>query len=132
MPIIVRPTYVREYFIVALRYDPDNPRAKQYLDKVDNFKSGLVRAKLKTANTLLAKPKRKEDEDFALIVALQTASAIDPANDSAAKLLKDNSAVSKRASRIPIIEAQQGCPGEGRRSRGLRCDARGFERLRLR
>jgi hypothetical protein len=85
--------YVRGFFTVALRYDPNNPRAKQYLDKIDNFKSSLVRSKLKTANLLLAKPKRKEDEDFTLIVALQTAATIDPANDSATKLLKDNSSV---------------------------------------
>jgi hypothetical protein len=85
--------YVRQFFTVALRYDPDNPRAKQYLDKIDNFKSGLVRSKLKTANLLLAKPKRKESEDFALIVALQTATAIDPSNDQAGKLLKDNASI---------------------------------------
>jgi hypothetical protein len=85
--------YVREFFVVALRYDPDNPRAKQFLDKLDNFKSSLVRDKLKTANTLLAKPKRKENEDFTLIVALQTASAIDPSNASATKLLRDNAPI---------------------------------------
>jgi hypothetical protein len=85
--------YVKEYFTVALRYDPDNPRAKQYLDKIDNFKNGLVRDKLKTANALIAKPKRKEDEDFALIVALQTAAAIDPTNDSATKLLRENASI---------------------------------------
>jgi hypothetical protein len=84
---------VREYFVVALRYDPDNPKAKQYLDKVDDFKDSAVREKLKAADRLLAKPKRKEDEDYALIVALRAASAIDPSNEQAARLLKDNSSI---------------------------------------
>lgn len=84
---------VKEYFVVALRFDPQNIRAKQYLDKVEDFKTSLVRDRLKTANGLLAKPKRSENEDFALIVALQTAVSVDPSNDSAAKLLKDNAAI---------------------------------------
>jgi hypothetical protein len=84
---------IRQYFVVALRYDPQNAKAQQYLDKVDSFKSNLVSDKLQTVDKLLAKPKRKDDENYTLIVALQTAVAIDPANSSAAKLLKDNASV---------------------------------------
>lgn len=84
---------VREYFVVALRYDPSNPKAAQYVDKVDNFRVNLVRDKLNAANKLLAKPKRTDDDNYAIITALQAAVAVDPTNDSAAKLLKDNSAV---------------------------------------
>lgn len=84
---------VKEYFVVALRFDPQNARAKQYLDKVEGFKTALVKDRLKTANGLLAKPKRSESEDFALVVALQTAVSVDPSNDTAAKLLKDNAAI---------------------------------------
>ena len=85
---------VQDYFVVALRYDPGNFKAKQYLDKIGDFKNGIVRDKLKTANRLLAKaPPRKEEDNFAIIVALRTAVAIDPSNDSAAKLLKDNAQV---------------------------------------
>jgi hypothetical protein len=39
------------------------------------------------------KKTRKDDENFTLIVALQTAVAIDPSNDAAVKLLKDNAAI---------------------------------------
>jgi hypothetical protein len=85
--------YVRQFFLVALRYDPDNVKAKQYLDKVDTFKSSLLDAKLKIATTLAAKPKRKESEDYALLVALQSAVAIDPTNEAANKMLKDNAAL---------------------------------------
>jgi hypothetical protein len=84
---------VRQYFVVALRYDAGNPKAAQYLDKVDSFKSGLARDKLATANTLLAKPTRTDDENYAVIAALQTAVTVDPSNDAASKLLKDNAPV---------------------------------------
>lgn len=85
---------IQNYFVVALRYDPGNFRAKQYLDKVGDYKNGIVRDKLKVANRLLSKaPPRKEEDNFAIIVALRTAVAIDPSNDSAAKLLKDNAQV---------------------------------------
>jgi hypothetical protein len=84
---------VRQYFVVALRYDSDNAKAKQYLDKVDGFKSGLLDAKIKTATTLNAKPKRKEAEDYVLISALQSAVAMDPKNEAAGKMLKDNAAL---------------------------------------
>jgi hypothetical protein len=84
---------VRQYFVVALRYDPGNPKAAQYLDKVDSFKAGLARDKLAAANTLLAKPARTDDENYAAIAALQTAVTVDPSNDAASKLLKDNAPV---------------------------------------
>jgi hypothetical protein len=84
---------VRQYFVVALRYDPDNPKAKQYLDKVDNFKTSLARDKINAADKLLAKPKRTDDENYAIIAALQTAVAIDPSNDAASKLLRENAPV---------------------------------------
>jgi hypothetical protein len=84
---------IRQYFVVALQYDPDNEKAQQYLDKLDNFKSTLVSEKLQVVDKLLAKPNRKDDENYALIVALQTAASVDPSNASAAKMLKDNAAV---------------------------------------
>jgi hypothetical protein len=90
---ITKAEYVRQFFTVALRYDPDNAKARQYLDKVDSSKTGLVDSKLKTANTLAAKPKRKESEDYAFLVALQSAVTIDPTNEAANKLLKDNAAL---------------------------------------
>ncbi len=80
---------VRQYFLIALRYDPTNPEARQYLDKVNNFKTVLAADKLQVAERLLAKPTRQDDENFTLIVALQTAAAVDPANKSTAKLLRD-------------------------------------------
>lgn len=82
--------YVRQYFLVALRYDPDNVKARQYMDKVDDFKGSLVDSRLKVAAALSSKPNRKESDDYALMVAIQTAVAVDPNNETAGKLLKAN------------------------------------------
>src|SRR5512135_145311 len=35
----------RRYFEVALRFDPDNTRARQYLDIVDRFRASELRAR---------------------------------------------------------------------------------------
>jgi tetratricopeptide (TPR) repeat protein len=84
---------IRRYFEVALSFDPENVQAAQYLDMVDEFKTTKVRQKLKEANKYLGKQKRKEDEDFALLVAVQTAASLDPANKDVAKLVKDTAPV---------------------------------------
>jgi hypothetical protein len=84
---------IREYFAVALRFDPANYRARQYLALVDNFKNSRLRQMLKTANAYLAKQKRKEREDFEMCVAVQTAARLDPSNPEVSKLVRDTSQV---------------------------------------
>jgi hypothetical protein len=81
---------VREYFAVALRYDPANAKASQYLRKIDDFRGEYVRTKLKEAKTLAAKPKRTSDEDYRMVCAIQAAAVMDPENSEAAGLLKQN------------------------------------------
>jgi|GEM_PF-750913 len=81
---------VREYFVVALRYDPENAKASQYLRKIDDFRGEFVRARLKEARALSAKPKRSADEDYRMVAAIQAAALADPGNDEAASLLKQN------------------------------------------
>jgi hypothetical protein len=85
--------YIRQFFVVALRYDPENAKAKQNLDKVDAAKSLLLDSRLKTAVALGAKPNRKEAENYAFITSLQGVVAIDPKNETAVKMLKDNAAL---------------------------------------
>ncbi len=80
---------IRLYFSVALRFDPENVKAAQYLELVDDFKDARVREKVKEANRYLSKQKRKEDEDFALLAALQAAARLDPSNKDVAKGLRD-------------------------------------------
>jgi hypothetical protein len=82
---------IKEYFNVALTFDPANAQAQQYLTLIDNYKKKLLQANLKDANRNLAKPKRTDDDNYALFVSLQTAARLDPADPNVRKLLGDTS-----------------------------------------
>ena len=71
---------IRQFFTVALNYDPANTQAQQYLTLIDNFKSQKLQANLNSATRALAKAKRTDDDNYALFVSLQTAARIDPAD----------------------------------------------------
>jgi exonuclease III len=79
---------VRQYFVIALKFDPENAKAAQYLTKIDNYKAESVRTNLKIARTLESKQKRTADEDFKMLAAIQAASAADPSNEEASGLSK--------------------------------------------
>jgi hypothetical protein len=83
---------IKEYFNVALRFDPANTQAQQYLDLIDNFKAQKMQANVDNATKLLAKAKRTDDDTYALAVSLQTAARIDPADQTVQKMLKDTAA----------------------------------------
>ncbi len=87
---------VREYFSTALSFDPDNVLAAQYRTLVDNFKSTRLRQATRDAAALLAKAKRREDEDLQMCLAVQTAYRLDPSNATVLKLVKDTSSVKDR------------------------------------
>jgi hypothetical protein len=80
---------IRQYFATALQFDPENDKAQQYLDLVDNFKTRKLQTNLDKAATVLAKPKRTEDESYVLAVSLQTAAKIDPKDAHVQKMLTD-------------------------------------------
>jgi hypothetical protein len=80
---------VREYFAVALRLDPGNAQAQQYVTLIDNFKKQKLAANIKNADKLRAKAKRTDDENYTMLVSLQTAARIDPSNDKVKKALSD-------------------------------------------
>jgi hypothetical protein len=80
---------IREYFTVALSFDPTDARAQQYLTLVDNYKKERLSTSVKAATKMLAKPKRTDDDNFALFVSLQTAARLDPANPNVQKMLGD-------------------------------------------
>ena len=82
---------IKDYFNVALGFDPANAQAQQYLALIDNYKKRLLQANLKEANRNLAKPKRTDDDNYALFVSLQTAARIDPTDPNVHKLLGDTS-----------------------------------------
>ena len=81
---------IKEYFNVALRFDPTNTQAQQYLVLIDNYKNQRLKANLSSATVELAKPRRTDDETYTLLVSLQTASQIDPANPMVQKMLSDS------------------------------------------
>ena len=84
---------IKNYFLVALKYDPSNARAQQYLAMVDDYKNVQLKANLRAAARGLQKPKRTDDENFAILVSLQTAIRIDPGNAEAQKMLGDTASV---------------------------------------
>lgn len=86
---------VKKYFVVALRYDPANPKARQYLDKVDSFRTATVTTKLKTVAALDAKKTRKEEDDIALFAALGVAALLDPSNPEVQRLEKEKADAKK-------------------------------------
>ena len=84
---------IKNYFLVALKYDPSNARAQQYLTMVDDYKNVQLKANLRAAARGLQKPKRTDDENFTILVSLQTAIKIDPGNAEAQKMLSDTASV---------------------------------------
>jgi hypothetical protein len=82
---------IRQYFSVALSYDPNNTQAQQYLALIDSYKSQKLETNLNNASKALAKAKRTDDDNYVLFVSLQTASRIDPADPKVKKMLGDTS-----------------------------------------
>ncbi len=82
---------IKDYFNIALSFDPTNVQAQQYLTLIDNYKKKLLQANLKDANRSLAKPRRSDDDNYALFVSLQTAARLDPTDPTVRKLLGDTS-----------------------------------------
>jgi hypothetical protein len=84
---------VREYFTMALRFDPQNLLAARYRDIVDNYRTVRVSQALKAAQSYFAKERRTEEEDYAMCVAVQTARRLDPENAAAATLARETESI---------------------------------------
>ncbi len=82
---------IRQYFTVALSYDPGNTQAQQYLQLIDNYKAQKLSSNLTSATKMLAKAKRTDDDNYSLFVSLQTAARIDPSDQNVKKMLGDTS-----------------------------------------
>jgi hypothetical protein len=83
---------IKEYFNTALRFDPTNVQAKQYITLINTFKTQKLKANLASATKILAKTKRTDDDTYAMAVSLQTAARIDPTDPAVQKLLNDTAA----------------------------------------
>lgn len=82
---------IREYFSVALSFDPNNTQAQQYLTLIDNYKNQKLQSNLDSATKTLAKAKRTDDDNYVLFVSLQAAARVDPADPNVKKMLGDTS-----------------------------------------
>ncbi len=82
---------IRQYFSVALAFDPGNTQAQQYLTLIDNYKSQKLQSNLNSATKTLAKAKRTDDDNYTLFVSLQTAARVDPGDPNVKKMLGDTS-----------------------------------------
>ena len=80
---------VRRYFDAALRYDPSNARAKQYLDLVDTYTASRLKANLKEADRLLAKKTRTRDEEYLMVAAVERAARLDAQNEEVRRLQRE-------------------------------------------
>jgi len=84
---------IRNYFVVALKFDSTNARAQQYLALVDGYKSAQLKKNLSAASRVLKNPKRSDDDNYAVLVSLQAAMRIDPGNADAQKMLNDTASL---------------------------------------
>lgn len=89
---------IRRYFEVALDYDPANAKAEEYLAKVDGYSKKFVGSRLAAAQKILAKSPREEADNYAILVALQSARAADSSNDKVNKLLREQRATKDKLS----------------------------------
>jgi len=87
---------IKEYFNTALRFDPTNAQAQQYLNLIDTYKAQQVKLNLAAANKILAKPKRTDDDTYQAVNYIQQIIALDPKNADAPKMLSTISADSAK------------------------------------
>jgi hypothetical protein len=77
---------IKQYFEIALQYNQNNAKAKDYLNKVNSFKE--IRAKQFVKNAAYFKniAKRSERDDFYMCYNIEKALEIDPLNKEALSL----------------------------------------------
>jgi hypothetical protein len=79
---------VQRYFEAALRYDPTNSEAAKYLALVEDYRASKFSSVVRDAENLLKKPVRSQGEEYAMLLAVNKASAIYPLDDASVKLVK--------------------------------------------
>lgn len=80
---------IRAYFAAALRFDPSNARARQYLELVDTYLATRLSANVKEAERLLAKKARTRDEDWLMVAAVAKAARLDGQNEDVRRLQRE-------------------------------------------
>jgi len=77
---------VEKYFVVALRYDPGNSKAKENLERIEQFKETRLKEKMVKFQDLLNKSDRTEEEDYTFCLLAQQCIYIDPKNPETQRL----------------------------------------------
>lgn len=77
---------IRRYFADALAIDPSHAQAAQYIATLDSFRQKSFDLYMKTANSLYAKEKRTEAQNYEMVLAVQKASDIQNSGSELAKL----------------------------------------------
>jgi hypothetical protein len=98
---------VQRYFEVALRYDPSNPEAARYLALVEDFRASKFSAAVRDAENLLKKPTRTPNEEYAMLIAVNKASAIYPGDETAVKLVRSTEDARSRYVSARLSEADK-------------------------
>ena len=86
---------VKDYFEVALEYNPDNKTAQSYLVKIDNYLEAKLKDNIALANKYNDKTKKTEQDNFNVVYFLERAYEIDPDNKNVVKLRKETEKLRK-------------------------------------
>lgn len=79
----------RSLFEAALRYDPSNAEAPRYLVLVDDYRLREYEKTMDSAQALVKKRGRSEDDEYAMHVAIRRAVTLDPRSREAAAMLRE-------------------------------------------
>lgn len=97
---------VQRYFEAAIRFDPENTEAVRYLAIVQDLKDNRFASSIKLANSLIAKEKRSQEDDYSMLKAINIANSIYPQDSSAIKLLTASSSIRKAYTSARLSEAE--------------------------
>jgi len=87
---------VKQYFVVANRFDPLNKDAKNYLKVLEDFKAQEFQSSLNSAQKLYAGKNRSPDDEFSMVVAIHKALLLDPDSVEAKKLDQDTKQIQEK------------------------------------
>lgn len=82
---------IREIFQVALDFDAASTGAQRYLTQINSLQKSKLNENLAEAQRLQRKSSRREDEDFALALAVRKAVALAPSDPAVRKLAQETS-----------------------------------------
>ena len=97
---------IKEYFRVALKFDPGNEAAQQMLTNIELYRSNKMRESLTEARLILQKPNLKDDEIIVLLLAVAKANTLDPKSPEVVKLKTDTDTIRKNTISTKVTAAK--------------------------